>query len=295
LNWLQVEIDLGEFDPEPVEAALLDLGAVSVWLSDAADEPILEPGPGETPLWRQIRLTGLMPADVNPDFVRLGVAAAVQPAALPAMRFETLAERDWIATWQQSLAPVMFGQGLWICPHGSRAPESASAVVWLDPGLAFGTGSHPTTAMCLEWLTGIDNPGTVLDFGCGSGILALASAALGASGVWAIDNDPQALLATRENAIGNGSEAKLTIAEPAQLSSAQCFDTVVANILSGTLISLAGTLAAHCRPGGRIALSGILEHQAASVTAAFKPWVRFTTPRIRDGWVLLAGIAETAS
>ena len=295
MNWLQVQIDLGELDPEPVEAALLDLGAVSVWLSDAADEPILEPGPGETPLWRHIRLTGLMRADINPDFVRLGIAAAVRPAGLPEMRFETLAERDWIAAWQQSLTPVMFGQGLWICPHGSSAPESASAVVWLDPGLAFGTGSHPTTALCLEWLAGIDNPGDVLDFGCGSGILALAAAALGAKRIWAIDNDPQALLATRENAIRNGCAMQLTIAEPAQLSSDQQFDTVVANILSGTLISLASTLAAHCRPGGRIALSGILEHQAASVTAAFKPWVQFTSPQIRDGWVLLTGIAETAS
>ena len=209
---------------------------------------------------------------------------------MPTMHFESVADQDWIENWQQSLQPMRFGRNLWICPSGSKCPEPDGTVIELDPGLAFGTGSHPTTALCLDWLANsAHHDGTVLDYGCGSGILSIAALVLGANRVLGVDLDEQALRATRDNADRNQVAERLDIARPEAASNEGEFDRIVANILSGTLIDLATELRGFCRTGTHIALSGILTDQTDSVTAAYRPWVEFEPPIERDNWVLLSG------
>ncbi len=294
MSWLRVHIDIERNDPVPIEEALLGLGAIAIELRDAGDDPILEPAPGATPLWPAIRMSALFTADVSDTTIRLAVAgAAAEP--LPSMHFESFADADWIANWRQTLRPMQFGQRLWICPAGTPAPDPDATVIELEPGLAFGTGSHPTTAMCLDWLADEPNlAGSLLDYGCGSGILGIAAAALGADDVLGIDLDAQALQATRDNARRNGLDDRLEVRTPGNAPGDKRFDRVVANILSGTLIDLAPTLQGYCRAGTRIALSGILTDQAASVMAAFQPWVEFQPPVTRDGWTFLFGMVIAA-
>ena len=295
MNWLRAHIDLEEIDPSPVEQALIELGAVSIELSDAADDPILEPAPGATPLWPTLRISALFDSTIDDTIIRLAVAGAIEAgSSVPYMRVEPVADQDWIENWQQTLQPMRFGQNLWICPTGTACPESDGTVIELDPGLAFGTGSHPTTALCLDWLANNVCPGgTVLDYGCGSGILSIAALALGADRVLGIDLDEQALRATAENAARNLVAGQLAIARP---ETVHCdpkgdlkFDLIVANILSGTLIELAAELRGFCRTGTRIALSGILTDQTKAVAAAYQPWVKFEAPIERDDWALLSG------
>jgi len=294
MSWLRVHIDIERNDPVPIEQALVDLGAIAIELRDAGDDPILEPTPGATPLWPAIRMSALFDAGVTDTAIRLAVAgAAAEP--MPSMQFESLADADWVANWRQTLQPRQFGRRLWICPAGTPAPDPDATVIELEPGLAFGTGSHPTTAMCLDWLADEPDPaGSVLDYGCGSGILGIAAAALGADDVLGIDLDTQALQATRDNARRNGLDARLDVCTPGNAPGNKRFDRVVANILSGTLIDLAPTLRGYCRAGTRIALSGILTDQAESVMAAFQPWVEFRSPVARDGWTLLFGTVIAA-
>ena len=291
MSWLQVTLDLGSRAPAPFEAALLALGAISIEYRDAADQPILEPGPGETPLWEALRLTALLPTDTDTATLRRAVGAAAQPLAPPAITLGRLEDRDWLAEWRASLAPRRFGARLWVCPRSHPPPANQGVTVWLDPGLAFGTGSHPTTALCLEWLEQTVAGGHLLDYGCGSGILALAALALGAEQVAAVDNDPQALDACRANLEANGCATAALVISPAELDPERRFDVIVANILSGTLIELAPRLAGHCRAGTRLALTGILPGQAAQVSAAYEPWFGRMEARERDGWVLLTGTA----
>jgi len=295
MNWLKVHIELERGDPEPVERALIELGAVSIELSDAADHPILEPAPGATPLWPKLRISALFDAGTDETAIRLAVVGALDTETLPAMRFEPLVERDWIENWRQTLHPVRFGRNLWICPTGFDCPEPGGTVIELEPGLAFGTGSHPTTALCLDWLANRDDHGgSLLDYGCGSGILSIAALVLGAERVLGVDIDKQALQATRDNAQRNHVAGRLTIVRPEAACAEPEYDHVVANILSGTLIRLAAELKRYCHSGTRIALSGILADQTASVTAAYRPWVEFEQPIERDDWVLLSGTVTDA-
>jgi len=299
MNWLRVHIDLERINPSPVEQALVGLGAASIELSDAADNPILEPAPGKTPLWPTLRLSALFDAAIDATAIRLAVAGAIEAAPMPAMHFESVADQDWIKNWRQTLQPMRFGRNLWICPTGSTCPEPDGIVIKLDPGLAFGTGSHPTTALCLDWLANSAHHGdTVLDYGCGSGILSIAALVLGADRVLGVDLDEQALRATRDNAKINHVAERLDITRP---EAANCdrigdqkFDLIVANILSGTLIELAAELRGLSRTGTRIALSGILSDQTESVTAAYRPWIEFEPPIERDNWVLLSGTVVAA-
>lgn len=293
MSWLRVHIDIEGNDPEPIEHALLGIGAIAIELRDGGNNPILEPAPGATPLWPAIRLSALFGADVTDTAIRLAVAGA--GGQLPSMHFETFADADWVAGWRQTLRPMQFGRRLWICPIGTAGPDAEAAVIELEPGLAFGTGSHPTTAMCLDWLA--DEPalsGSVLDYGCGSGILGIAAAALGADDVLGIDLDTQALQATRDNARRNGLADRLEVCAPEHAPRDKRYDRVVANILSGTLIELAPRLHGFCRAGTRIALSGILNDQAEPVMAACQPWVEFRSPRSRDGWTFLSGTVIAA-
>jgi len=300
MNWLRAHIDLQRIDLSPIEQALIELGAVAIELSDAADDPILEPAPGTTPLWPTLRISALFDDAIDETVIRLTVAGAIQAETMPKMCFEPVAEQDWIENWQQALQPMRFGQNLWICPTGTTCPEAGGTVIELDPGLAFGTGSHPTTALCLDWLAS-SSPShcgdSVLDYGCGSGILSIAALALGADRVLGVDLDEQALRATTENAVRNHVADRLEIARP---EAAHCdqendrnggrkFDRIVANILSGTLIELTTELRGFCCTGTRIALSGILTGQTKSVMAAYRPWVEFAAPIERDGWALLSG------
>jgi len=206
------------------------------------------------------------------------------------MHFIPVAEQDWIDTWQQTLQPLRAGPGLWVCPTGTPCPEPDAHVIHLDPGLAFGSGEHPTTAMCLDWLARSATPAAnLLDYGCGSGILSIAALILGAEQALGVDLDSQALEATRLNARRNRVADRLTISTPQQARDGGRFDRIVANILSNTLIELAGELRGFSRTGTRIAMTGILTDQAEAVQAAYRDWVEFDTPVAHGEWMLITG------
>ena len=284
---LQLTFDVGSADPAPIEETLTSLGATSVTLEDAADDPVLEPAPGETPLWPTVRLRALFREDADPRAIEAGLVELLPPTTL--LRFEVLEDRPWEREWLRDFHPMRFGRRLWVCPDGQAAGDANAVRVALDPGLAFGTGTHPTTALCLEWLDGSELRGCrVIDYGCGSGILAIAALKLGAAGAFAYDIDPQARLATRDNAVRNGVADRLTIAATAPQEPESC-DVLVANILAGPLTKLADRFATLLRPGGRIALSGLLPEQVESVAVAYGPWFMIGATTVRDGWALLSG------
>jgi ribosomal protein L11 methyltransferase len=306
MPFLQLSLDIGTRSPEPYEDALFELGALSVTLLDAADDPVLEPAPGAMPLWPTIVVRAVFAADTDVGWVRtaLGSVPGLDPLLVAEKaQFEAVADRAWEREWLKDFKPMRFGRRLWVCPGGQRPdPDSVGpdvVLVELDPGLAFGTGTHATTALCLEWLDSGAVPGVeathpwltgadVIDYGCGSGILAIAALRLGASHAVAMDIDPQALLATRENAERNGVQRQLRVTADRQVDSAQA-DVVVANILAGPLVELASLLAERTRSGGRLALSGLLVEQADAVTAAYRPWFDIGLTGARDGWGLLTG------
>jgi ribosomal protein L11 methyltransferase len=287
MPFLQVTLEVGGADPGPCEDALVELGALSVTLEDAADDPVLEPAPGETPLWPTIRVKALFAADANRREIEEHLARHLPDS--PSPRFETVEDKAWEREWLKDFAPMQFGRRLWVCPGGLPAGHPDAVRIELDPGLAFGTGTHPTTAMCLAWLDAFDLHGVELvDYGCGSGILAIAALKLGASAVRAVDIDPQALIATRDNALRNDVGYGLTITGDPGLA-ARSADVLVANILAGPLMDLAPRFAAAVRPGGSIVLSGVLVEQADAVTAAYRPWFDIALTATRDGWGLLSG------
>jgi ribosomal protein L11 methyltransferase len=304
MAFLQFTLDIGTRNPEPYEDALFDLGALSVTLLDAADDPVLEPAPGATPLWPTVVVRALFDGDADPSRIESALRTAVGSDALSTVesRFESLADRPWEREWLRDFHPMRFGRRLWVCPGGQATDAPDAICVELDPGLAFGTGTHPTTALCLEWLdsgcapatvSGGNDAGwlkgaTVIDYGCGSGILAIAALKLGASRALATDIDPQALIATQQNAARNGvaDYVQTTMDQDANGTVA---DVLLANILAGPLVALAPLLARHVRPGGRLALSGLLLQQCDAVTAAYLPWFDITLAGARDGWGLLTG------
>jgi len=288
---LQLTIDLGEREPAPYEDALFELGAVAVTLEDAADDPVLEPGPGETPLWPTVVVKALFDPDTDPAAITRALAGALPDSPPP--RFEVLADQAWERVWLEDFRPMRFGRRLWVCPGGLPAGDDDAIRIELDPGLAFGTGTHPTTALCLAWLDGQDLAGcSVVDYGCGSGILAVAAAKLGAAHVVAVDIDPQALIATRDNALRNGVAGILTVTGEPALAPLRA-DVLLANILAGPLVELAPRFAEAVVPGGHLALSGLLPGQADAVTAAYRPWFHIETTTTRDGWVLLGARRQT--
>jgi len=293
MEWQQFVMNLDTLNPASVEEILVRHGAQSVTFSDAGDVPVLEPGPGETPLWNNTRITGLFDPGVDMAAVLADLRSSLALDQLPDHRLETLADRDWEREWLRDFGPMQFGRRLWVCPADSEPDRSNAVIVRLDPGLAFGTGTHATTAMCLEWLDAIDLQGrTVLDYGCGSGVLAIAALKLGCKQAHAMDIDVQAVTATRENAAQNGVQDRLTVSAPEREIDGQ-FDVVLANILAGPLVELAGSISARVRSGGQLALSGILSEQAPEVLEAYAPWVDFDEPEFRqqDGqtWTRLTG------
>ena len=289
--YLSLRFDVDAASADAWSDALLDAGALSVDVSDphagAADEVAVYAEPGSTAQWWPLsRIAALFPADADPEGA-LAQAARTLGAGLPPAERGHIAEQDWVRITQAQFGPIRIEDDLWIVPTWSTPPAPDATNLVLDPGLAFGTGSHPTTRLCLQWLrTALRGGERVLDYGCGSGILAIGAARLGAGDVRGTDIDPQAIDASRANAAANGIAA--TFALPDAIDPAPA-DVVVANILANPLIVLAPLLAARMKAGGRIALSGILVDQADDVVAAYAPWFTLAAWRTADGWVLLAG------
>jgi ribosomal protein L11 methyltransferase len=286
--FLQLTVSIGSADPAPFEDALLAAGAASITLEDAGDDPVLEPPPGSTPLWPRVRIKALFASATDPDALR---------ALFPDATFEHIADRAWEREWLKDFHPMRFGRRLWICPGGQRPAldESTDApcLIELDPGLAFGTGTHPTTALCLEWLDDAPLHGKlVVDYGCGSGVLAIAALKLGAAAALAIDIDPQALLATRENAARNQVSERLTVAAP-DAAPRGAAEILLANILAEPLMELAPVLAERVQAGGSVVLSGLLRNQAAPVASRYAAWFDMRPATIRDDWALLHGVRRS--
>ena len=293
MDWLQFVMNLGKLDAEDIEAIFNRHGAWSVTLSDAGDKPVLEPGPGETPLWTDTRITGLFSADTDLRELEDDLLLTLKLAKLPPHRVEGLEDRAWEREWLKDFRPMQFGKRLWISPGDSTVEQHDAVVIRLDPGLAFGTGTHATTALCLEWLDSLELVGkTLLDYGCGSGVLAIAGLKLGCSSALAMDIDPQALVATTRNAERNGVSGQLRVQGSAE-AMAGSFDIVVANILAGPLVQFAESVTSTVSGGGMLALSGVLCEQAPAVMAAYETWIEFEEPvfREQDGqtWSRLAG------
>ncbi len=289
MPWLQVRLAITPEQAETYEDALLALGAVSVTFMDAEDQPIFEPDLGTTPLWSHTHLLALFEADA--DLANLVAhLELITSCPLPQHQIERIEDQDWERSWMDNFQPLRFGRRLWIVPSWHAAPEPQAVNLLLDPGLAFGTGTHPTTALCLEWLDGQALAGcSVLDFGCGSGILAIAALLLGARLAVGTDIDPQALEASRDNAGRNAiAPERFPLYLPGDLPAGE-YDVVVANILAGPLVSLAAQLTARVRPGGRLALSGILAEQAEEVSAAYSEAFELDPVAVKDGWTRITG------
>ncbi len=290
MSWLELTLSVDRTQAPAAELIFESLGALSITYADAADQALLEPGPGETPVWCRSRITALFDGDSDVDELREALSRALPESVSHSLEQHRLEDQAWERTWLNDFHPMCFGRRLWICPAGQRPPATGAVYVDLDPGLAFGTGTHPSTALCLRWLDGAHLQGKrVLDYGCGSGILALAAAKLGAQEVSAIDYDPQALDATRDNAAKNQVSDRIRIFSPGQLPEAE-FDVLLANILAGTLEDLAPQLQQRVRPGGHLILSGILPEQAQRVSAAYSPQFRFSTQARDQDWIMLHGI-----
>jgi ribosomal protein L11 methyltransferase len=289
MEWRQFVMNLESIEPDRLEEVLLRLGAQSLTLSDAGDDPVLEPEPGTAPLWSTTRMTALFAANADFERLRTDLKQTLAIDTLPRNRVEALTDRDWEREWLKDFMPMRFGERLWVSPDGFVVDADGAVVVRLDPGLAFGTGTHATTALCLQWLDKTEIAGkTLLDFGCGSGILAIAGLKLGAKSVTAVDIDPQAITATWQNALNNEVDNRLvTTLQIDQLDDQ--FDIVIANILAGTLVDHAGFVCDRLRPGGRLALSGILAEQVVDVTAAYQHCIEFAAAEYRDNWARLSG------
>lgn len=287
MPWLQLNIITPRKLVERLEDALLESGAVSVTLQDNADQPIFEPGLGETPLWDTVRMTGLYDAEINTAEATI-IAARSFGGELPEHAWELLEDKDWEREWMSNYHAIRCGERLWICPSWQQPPEPDKVNLMLDPGLAFGTGTHPTTFMCMQWIDQQDFTDLeIVDYGCGSGILGIATLLMGAKKVIGVDIDPQALLATTENAKRNHLPADaMPVYLPPRCPKVQA-DIMLANILAGPLAELAPTLSGLTKLGGKICLSGILAMQAESVKAAYSPWFDFDPTAHQEEWVRL--------
>ncbi len=293
MDWRQFAMDLETLNPDAVEEIFARHGASSITLTDASDRPVLEPAPGETPLWRDTRITGLFSPDADLGALRTDLLQSLSIDDLPENEVSVLADQAWEHEWRRDFGPMQFGSRLWICPGDLSVDDDVAVVLKLDPGLAFGTGTHASTALCLDWLDGLSLHGlTVLDYGCGSGVLAIAALLLGSDSAVAMDIDPRAVVATQNNATRNKVDEQLTVVGCADEIDGT-FGVVVANILANPLIELAEPIAGRVNGGCVLALSGILSEQVDQVLEAYRPWIEFDEPVTRQHdaqiWARLTG------
>ncbi|KAB7700032.1 50S ribosomal protein L11 methyltransferase [Plesiomonas shigelloides] len=293
MPWIQLKLNTTGAQAEAIGDVLMESGSVSITFMDSHDTPVFEPLPGETRLWGDTDVMALYDAETD----MAAVIAQLQQSPLLGNDFvhkiEQLEDKDWEREWMDNFHPMRFGQRLWICPSWREVPKPEAVNVMLDPGLAFGTGTHPTTALCLEWLDGLDLVGkTVVDFGCGSGILAIAALKLGAARAVGIDIDPQAITASRDNAERNGVSDRLELYLPKDQPQDLLGDVVVANILAGPLRELAPLISVLPKSGGHLGLSGILESQAESVADAYREKFVLDPIAEREEWCRITGIAR---
>ncbi|WP_417535839.1 50S ribosomal protein L11 methyltransferase [Methylophaga sp.] len=285
MAWIQFICNTTSDKAYALSDAFSECGAVAVTFEDDADQPIYEPDLGTTPLWTATRIVALFDAETNPDDVGNMLSTLITDP--PSYRVEAVEDKDWEREWMDNFHPIQFGERLWICPSWHTPPAADAVNIMLDPGLAFGTGTHPTTALCLNWLDQADLKGKyVIDYGCGSGILAIAAALLGAERVIGVDTDPQALEATRANAARNGVEIEAYL--PGDCPDEPC-DLLLANILAGPLQTLAPLFANLAKPNAEIVLSGILQVQAEEVSESYQAWFDMQPAVVKEDWIRLSG------
>ncbi|KGT94440.1 ribosomal protein L11 methyltransferase [Erwinia typographi] len=291
MPWIQMKINTTGAQAEELGDALIENGAVSVTFQDTHDNPVFEPLPGETLLWGDTDAIGLFDAETDMALVIAGLEACPLLGSGFAHKIEQIEDKDWEREWMDNFHPMRFGQRLWICPSWRDVPDPNAVNVMLDPGLAFGTGTHPTTSLCLSWLDGLDLEGkTVIDFGCGSGILAIAALKLGAASAIGIDIDPQAIQASRDNAQRNGVSDRLSLYLPHEQPENLSADVVVANILAGPLRELAPLIGVLPVKGGHLGLSGVLASQAESVCEAYQALFTLDAVAEKEEWCRITGV-----
>ncbi|HHC6893572.1 TPA: 50S ribosomal protein L11 methyltransferase [Vibrio parahaemolyticus] len=291
MPWIQIKLNATNENAEQIGDMLMEeTGALSVTFLDAQDTPVFEPLPGETRLWGDTDILALYDAEADTNFIIDQIKTSNMLAENFAYKVEQLEDKDWEREWMENFHPMKFGERLWICPSWREVPEPDAVNVMLDPGLAFGTGTHPTTALCLEWLESMDLSGkTVIDFGCGSGILAIAAIKLGAEKVIGIDIDPQALLASKDNAERNGVANKLEVYLPQNQPEGLIADVVVANILAGPLRELAPIIKGLVKPNGALAMSGVLDTQAEDVASCYRDELHIDPIVEQSEWCRISG------
>jgi ribosomal protein L11 methyltransferase len=291
MPWIQIKLNATNENAESIGDMLMEeTGALSVTFLDAQDTPVFEPLPGETRLWGDTDILALYDAETDSNRVIEQIKASNMLAEGFAYKVEQLEDKDWEREWMENFHPMKFGERLWICPSWREVPEPDAINVMLDPGLAFGTGTHPTTSLCLEWLESLDLSGkTVIDFGCGSGILAIAAIKLGAEKVIGIDIDPQALLASKDNAQRNGVADQLEVYLPQDQPEGLVADVVVANILAGPLRELSGIIKSLVKPNGELAMSGVLDTQAEDVANYYRDEVQIDPIVEQNEWCRISG------
>ena len=288
MPWLQLKLNATPDTADSLSDLLSEVGASAVTMQDAADQPLFEPPPGATPLWSSTHVIGLFEAEANMEAI-IQQMKSQWPAEFPHWQLNPLEDKDWVKAWMDNFKPMQFGERLWIIPGGYEPPEPDAINIHLDPGLAFGTGTHPTTAMCLNWLDAHPTTGkTVIDYGCGSGILAIAAALLGAEKVWATDIDPQALIATNDNAGKNQVTGQIEAMLPRDFPGVQA-EVMMANILAGPLTELAPLFARLTVPNGLIVLSGVIESQKDEIIAAYTNDFDIELYQQQEEWICLSG------
>jgi len=292
MAWHQISLITSENTAPKVADFFSDLGAVSVTYMDAEDEPVYEPAIGETKIWTQTRVIALYELTVDPVKIKGQTLKRFHQECLKYWEFEVIEDQAWELAWMEYYHPMKFADKLWVCPTDQEQREANTVCLILDPGLAFGTGTHPTTALCLEWLASHELTGkTVVDYGCGSGILAIATLLLGAEMVYAVDIDPQAITATVSNAQKNNVQDKIVCCLPEQFKATNVqADVVLANILAKPLIDMVGLITGLVVSKGQLVLSGILSEQADSVIDVYQPFLSLNKPVQQEDWVRLAGI-----
>jgi ribosomal protein L11 methyltransferase len=290
MAWWQFSLNCQASELEQVENLMMGLGAVSISLSDAGDEPIYEPLPGDNPVWQESIVAATFDGANDHEFLYQQLTSELPDHLAHGVRLKTLQDQDWNQAYKQHFHPLQCAPDLWIVPSWSEPPDPAATIIQLDPGLAFGTGSHPTTSLCLAWLGSSDiDDRRVIDFGCGSGILAIAAIKLGAQQVIAVDIDAQALTACQSNMAVNGLDCEQIRVMPPEELDESAVDLLIANILAGPLVRLAPRFAELVEPGGQILLSGILKTQLEDIQLAYQPFFNLDPPSYREDWVCISG------